>query len=208
MERTTEYIGIRGKYSDIVTMGWNWFDYRKGEENLPNVGAFCRKCAKETAKPVYPIYMNCKPAYALRCEKCGSEYPMYKSMFVERYIGHDTLSGGHINPTHGLISRRAAMDRKAREYHDSIPQKVENEMCEMFGYSHEEYKEMKKKWDEDKRKAHKRFENEMAEVHARFEDEKIQRESDNRRELIAKGILKYVKNIGLVNTETGQVVKL
>lgn len=106
------------------------------------------------------------------------------------------------------MSRKTAMDRKAREYHNSIPKKVEEEMCEIFGYSPEEYKEIKKKWDEDKKKRHKRFKNEMAQVHAHFEDEKIQRESDNRRELITKGILKYVKNIGLVNTETGQVIKL
>lgn len=208
MERKMEYIGIREKLCDIVTIGWDWFDYRKGEEELPKVGAWCKTCAMETAKPAYPIYMNCKPAYALRCNKCGSEYPMYKSMFNQRYIGYATKNGGRINPTHGLISNRAAMDRKAREYHDNIPKKVEDEMCEIFGYSHEEYRDMKKEWDEDKRKRHKRFENEMAEVHARFEDEKIQKESDDRRKLIEKGVLKYVKNIGLVNTDTGQVVKL
>lgn len=208
MERKFEYIGIREKSCDIVTIGFDWFDYRKGEEELPKVGAWCKTCAMETAKPVYPIYMNCKPAYALHCKKCGGEYPMYKSMFMKRYVGSTMKNGGRINPTHGLVSRNGAMDRKAREYHNSIPEKVEDKMCEIFGYSHEEYRDMKKKWDEDDRKRHKRFKNEMAKAHARFEDEKIQMESDNRRELIAKGILKYVKNIGLVNTETGQVVKL
>lgn len=144
MERKIEYIGIRGKSCDIVTIDWNWFDYRTDEEELPKVGAWCKTCAKETAKPVYPIYMNCKPAYALCCEKCGGEYPMYKSMFIQRYVGYNTKNGGHINPTHGLMSHVSAMDRKAREYRNDIPQKVENEMCEMFGYSHEEYREMKK----------------------------------------------------------------
>lgn len=208
MERKMEYIGIREKPCDIVTIDQDWFDYRKDEKELPKVGAWCKTCAKETAKPVYPIYMNCKPAYALRCEKCGSEYPMYKSMFFQRYVGCATKNGGYINPTHGLISHRAAMNRKAREYHDNILKKVENEMCKMFGCSHEEYGEMKKKWDEDSKNARKRFEREMAESHARFKEEEIKRESENRKELIAKGILKYVKNIGLVITETGRVVKL
>lgn len=208
MERGMEYIGFRGKYCDIVRVGWDWFDYRKDEEELPNVGAFCKTCAKETAKPVYPIYMNGKPAYALQCKKCGGEYPMYKHMFITRYVGYDTRSGGHVNPTHGLISHVAAMDRKARDYHNSIPQRVEDHMCETFGYTHEEYRAMKKEWEKDSQKVHKRIENERAEFQARLRDEQIQKESNNRKELIAKGILKYVKNVGLVNTETGEVVKL
>ena len=208
MERVNDYIGFREKYCDIVKLGWDWFDYRNDEEDLPKVGAFCKTCAKETAKPVYPIYMNGKAAYALQCKKCGSEYPMYKSMFVARYMGYETKNGGRVNPTHGLISHVAAMDRKAREYHNSIPQRVENQMCETFGYTHEEYKEMKKKWDEESRKAHKKFETERLESRARLRDEQIQKESNNRKELIAKGILKYVKNVGLVNTETGDIVKL
>jgi len=67
---------------------------------------------------------------------------------------------------------------------------------------------MKKGWDEENKKAHKRIEREAAERHARYQDEEIKRESETRRDLIARGVLKYVKNIGLVNTETGQVVKL
>ena len=208
MERKYEYIGFRGKYCNIVTVGSDWFDYRNDEEDLPRAGAFCKTCAKETAKPIYPIYMHGKPAYALRCDKCGGEYPMYKSMYIQRYVGYTTENGGHVNPTHGLMSRVAAMDRKAREYHNSIPQKVEDDMCEMFGYSHKEYKEMKKEWDEKNQKSHKRFENEMAESRASFKNRQIKKESDNRRELIEKGILKYIKNVGLVNTETGEVVKL
>lgn len=34
------------------------------------------------------------------------------------------------------------------------------------------------------------------------------KESNKRKELIDKGIIKYVKNVDLVNTETGEVVKL
>lgn len=56
--------------------------------------------------------------------------------------------------------------------------------------------------------AHKRYEREAAKFHVQFENEQIKRESEDRKELIAKGILKYVKNIGLVNINTGQVVKL
>lgn len=210
MERTMEYIGFRQRTCDIVRLGIDWFDYREDEDekDLPTNGAFCKNCAKETAKPVYPIYMNGKPAYALRCDKCGSEYPMYKSMYISRYIGYKTRSGGFVNPTHGLISPFSAMDRKAREHHNDIPKRVEDDMCKNFGYSHEEYREMKKKWDEDKKKAHKKFERAEADMRAKFQEEDIKRESNKRKELIEKGILKYVKNIGLVNTETGEVVKL
>ena len=210
MKRTHEYLGFRGKTCDIVRLDFEWFDYRNNEDekDLPNVGAWCRTCARETAKPVHPIYMNGKPAYALRCEKCGGEYAMYKSMFVTRYIGYDTKSGGHINPTHGVKSHIASMDRKAKAYHDSIPKRVEDDMCKAFGYTHEEYREMRKKWDEENIKTRKRIKREDAERHARYEDEKRKEESARRKELIDKGILKYVKNIGLVNTETGEVIKL
>lgn len=209
MKRGYEYIGVRDKSCDIVTINdGSWFDYRNGETELPRVGAFCRKCSKETAKPVYPIYMNAKPAYALRCDKCGSEYAMYTGTFKIRYIGHTTPNGGRINPTHGTMSHTQAMDRKAKEYHDSIPQRVEDDVCKITGISHEEYKEMKKSREERDRKARKKYERERAESSARFRNAEIERESLSRKDLIERGILKYVKNIGLVNTETGEVVKL
>ena len=155
-----------------------------------------------------PVYMNCKPAYALHCAKCGSEYAMYKSMFIQRYVGYNTAHGGHVNPTHGLISNVAAMDRKARDYHNSIPDRVAEDMCKLFHCTREEYDQMKKGWDEEHKNTRKRMEREDAERHARYQDEEIKRESETRKDLIARGVLKYVKNIGLVNTETGQVVKL
>ena len=208
MEKTTEYIGFRERYCDIVRIGFDWFDYRDDEPNLPNVGAFCKKCAKETAKPMMPIYMNGKPAYGLHCDKCGSEYTMYKSMFIERYIGYDLVCGGHVNPTHGTKSRVASMDRKAKDYYNDREKRVESSMCEMMNCSTEEYRELKKKWAEENKKLGKKFEREQAERRAGWENEKRQEESNNRKELIDKGIIKYVKNVGLVNTKTGEIVKL
>lgn len=41
-----------------------------------------------------------------------------------------------------------------------------------------------------------------------IEEEEIQRKSEERKMLIEKGVLKYVKGVGLVNTETNQIVKL
>lgn len=208
MEKTTEYIGFRERYCNIVRIGFDWFDYRDDEPNLPNVGAFCKKCAKETAKPMMPIYMNGKPAYGLHCDKCGSEYTMYKSMFIERYVGYDLACGGHVNPTHGTKSRVASMDRKAKDYYNDREKRVESSMCEMMNCSTEEYRELKKKWAEENKKLGRKFEREQAERRAGWENEKRQEESNNRKELIDKGIIKYVKNVGLVNTKTGEIVKL
>lgn len=208
MERTFEYIGVRGRICDIVKIGIDWFDYRDNEINLPKVGAFCRKCAKEIAKPMMPIYMNGKPAYALHCNKCGSEYPMYKSMFIQRYVGYDTVASGHVNPTHGIKSVFASMDRKAKDHYNNREKRVEARMCEMMNCSPEEYRERKKKWTEENKKLGRKFEREQAARHAEYEDEKRKEESNKRKELIDKGIIKYVKNVGLVNTETGEVVKL
>lgn len=83
-------------------------------------------------------------------------------------------------------------------------------MCEMMNCSTEEYRELKKKWAEENKKLGRKFEREQAERRAGWENEKRQEESNNRKELIDKGIIKYVKNVGLVNTKTGeiQLVKL
>ena len=199
MERTFEYIGFRGRICDIVKIGIDWFDYRDNEINLPKVGAFCRKCAKETAKPMIPIYMNGKPAYALHCNK---------SMFIQRYVGYDIVAGGHVNPTHGTKSVFASMDKKAREHYNNREKRVEEKMCRIMNCSSEEYREQKKQWAEENKKWKKKFEREQAARHAEYEDEKRKEESSKRKELIDKGIIKYVKNIGLVNTETGEVIKL
>lgn len=208
MERKFEFIGFRKRLCDIVIIGMDWFDYRNDEAELPLTGAYCRTCNTESAKPVFPIYMNAKPAYALQCTKCKNEYPMYKHTYIHRYIGYNTSSGGHINPTHGLISHKAAMDRKAIKNHNNIPKKVKNEMCKAFGMTSEEYDNIQKKWDKERQKINKQIQNSRANLQSQLRDEQIQRESDNRKELIEKGILKYIKNVGLVNTETGEVVKL
>lgn len=208
MERRMEYIGFRNKSCDIVRLNNDWFDFRPNESKIPTVGAFCNHCRKDTAKPVYSIYMNGKEAYALRCNKCGNEYAMYKSMFIERYVGYDTLSGGHVNPTYGTMNRKSAMNRKAIQRYNNIKSEVAETMCKVMNCTLEEYKEQKKKWDEERKKEHKKFENDMAEVRARYEDEQRKSESAKRKELIKKGVLKYKKGIGLVNTVTGEVVKL
>lgn len=208
MKRTTEYVPFLGKACDIVTIDIEWFLYRNDEAKLPKIGAFCKKCARETAKPVFPILMNGKPAYALRCEKCGSEYPMYKSMYIERYIGYDLKNGGHINPTHGVKSVFAAMDRKAKNYYNGKDTRVEKKMCEYMGWSAEEYGRHKKEWDKKEEKSRKKFKAEQANSNAKWEDEERENESAKRKELIENGVLKYVKNVGLVNTETEEVIKL
>lgn len=129
---------------------------------------------------------------------------MYQSTYKMRYIGSTTPNGGIINPTHGgstLPELIASMDRKARKDWNNRHKKTEAHMCNLMGCTPEEYKEKKKQWAKVTR-------NYEAEQRARWEDEERKSESEKRKELIEKGILKYVKNVGLVNTQTGEVVKL
>lgn len=67
---------------------------------------------------------------------------------------------------------------------------------------------MKKEWEKENKKEKKRLEKEQAERFADFEEKQREITSNKRKKLIEKGILKYVKNVGLVNTETGEIVKL
>lgn len=191
-----------------VEVGGELFYWRKSNKMMPTARAFCRNCGKESAKPVHAIYMNGRDAYGLRCEKCGSEYPMYESTYVSRYVGHRTSGGGFVNATHGQMSRLNAMDRRARQEYRNIPKIVEESMCNMLNMTHEEYRDMIKRRDENNARMQKAINAQKADRQAQRRDEKIDEQSNNRKELIAKGVLKYVKNVGLVNTETRQVVKV
>ena len=180
---------------------------RQGEAKLPNIGAFCKFCATETAKPIHGVTMNGQPAYILQCFRCKNAYPMYESTFKIRYIGYDTPNGGHVNPTKGG-SILNSMDRKARQHHADIPKRVEADMCEMFNISTKEYSEMKERWDKEQERVAKKLRNDTFERQAKLSEDRRQIESASRKELIRRGVLKYKKGIGLVNTETGEVIKL
>ena len=117
-------------------------------------------------------------------------------------------AGGHVNHTHGMLSVTAAMNRKAKNYHNDRDKRVEDDMCKAFGFTHEEYTDMKKEWEKENKKEKKRLEKEKTERFADFEEKQREITSNKRKELIEKGILKYVKNVGLVNTETGEIIKL
>lgn len=102
------------------------------------------------------------------------------------------------------------MDRKAKENHRKrraqIEKYTQEQMCSILGCSKEEYEESKKRREQKKKYSNKMLEkDEFLDKHE--EKERIQ-ESNKRKELITKGTIKYVKNAGLVNTETGEIIKL
>lgn len=191
-----------------VHIGYEEYDIRNDNEEIPKQMAWCKKCAAETSKIVYKIWMNNKPAYALECIKCGSRHHMYKDMYIRRYIGSNMKGGGHINPTKGIISISNAMDRKGHDTINEIHKKSDKRFQSMLGMSDSEYEDFKKKREKEDTAARKQYEAEKAEIRANIINEEIKRESDKRKELIEKGILIYKKGIGLVNTETGQVMKI
>ena len=203
-----EYNARGDKLLKIVSTESGDFHYRNGERNLPAVGAFCKKCRTETAKPFYPIIMNGQDAYALKCEKCGSEYPMYRSMYIQRYIGHDLHGGVHVNPTHGMKSRKSCMDRAAIDNLKGRQKRIEKTVCDITRLSPEKYAEFKKEYDKECQKDLIGLKQRKADISARYEDEDRRNRSNDRKELIDHVPLKYVKNVGLVDTRTNQVVKL
>ena len=64
------------------------------------------------------------------------------------------------------------------------------------------------RWEEEDKEILIRAKRLEAERQAKYEDEKREAASNERKKLIEEGIIKYVKNVGLVNTETGEVIKL
>ena len=202
-----EYNARGDKLLKIVSTESGDFHYRNGERNLPAVGAFCKKCRTETAKPFYPIIMNGQDAYASKCEKGDSEYPMYKHMYIQRYIGYDLCVGGHVNPTHGMKSRKSCMDRAAIDNLKGRQKRVEKTIREINGLTPEKYAEFKKEYDKESQKDLIGLKQRKADISARYEDEERQDRSNERKKLIDQGILKYVKNVGIVDTRTNQVLK-
>ena len=100
------------------------------------------------------------------------------------------------------------MDRRAKTYHDERGKRVEDKMCEFLNCTHEEYRAKKRRWEEEDKEILIRAKRLEAERQAKYEDEKREAASNERKKLIEEGIIKYVKNVGLVNTETGEVIKL
>lgn len=144
----------------------------------------------------------------MQCEKCKGEYPVYTSWYKQVCVGRVLPNGGVIRPTHGKTTFHGAMDRKAREYFAEKKKESRESVREMFHMTKEEWAEFNKKCEEDDRRRHKEYEKHEADIRAKFRDAEIDRKSQQRKELIEKGVLKYIKGIGLVNTETGEVVKL
>ena len=148
MKKSFDYSRRARKFVWQIQLGCEYFDIIENikDESLPKKGAYCRKCRTESAKPVAAIWLNNDKAYALRCNTCGEEYPMYQSTYKMRYIGSTTPNGGRINPTHGgstLPELIASMDRKAREDWNNRHKKTEAHMCNLMGCTPEEYKEKK-----------------------------------------------------------------
>ena len=158
---------------------------------------------------MYPIWKNGKEAYALQCPTCGNEYSMYVYKFRQMYIGHTTPNGGRINPTHGTKSIFQAMDRKAREGWNNIPKNTEHHLVdELHLMTHEEYQSMHEKRRKQEAKNRREYEQRMMEYLEKEDEKRMKEESLTRKELIEKGIIKYKKGIGLVNTQTGEIIKL
>ena len=207
MKRTNDYIPYIGRFADIVELdeGRKWYFYRGGEEDLPKQAAWCKHCSKLSAKPMMPIVLNNSDGYALRCPKCRGEFAIYKDRYIRMYVGTKTASGGRINPTYGKLSTKEAMDRRALDERNRRAKEIDKHICELSGYSSEEWGRIKAKHEEEIRRLLK---DTTAKAEAHRKDEEIKNESEKRKELIAKGVLKYVKGIGLVNSETNQIVKL
>lgn len=133
---------------------------------------------------------------------------MYKHMYIQRYIGYDLCGGGHVNPTHGMKSRKSCMDRTAIDNLKRLHKRIEKTICENNGLSLENIWSLKKSVMKNAEKGHIELKQRKADINAQYEDEDRRNRSNERKELIDHVPIKYVKNVGLVDTRTNQVVKL
>lgn len=180
-----------------VWVNGDWFPLRFDEPELPLQRAWCKNCRKESAKAVCAISMYCKPGYVLECTDCGGIHHMYKYMFNQRYVGSNTYNKngkiqGRIEPTHGIRTIRESMDRRTSEYYNDRHKRVEEQMCQITGWTSEQYREHRAEWDKQRAKAHNEFE---AKFQKEMMEKEVQKASDERKRLIAEGKLVFKKRI-------------
>ena len=199
MIKSQEYIGFRHKVCEIVTVGSDWYDFR--DAKVPTQRAYCRNCRELTAKPVYAVYMNGKPAIAVQCTKCKEEYVLYESDYNMQYVGLNLRSGGKIEPTYGKKTWLESMDRRAVENRRNRKKKLTAELANLHGMSKEDYEREQQK---QIKKAHQSLEEVKYDIREKERKEK----AEERKELLRMGVLQYVKGVGLVDTRTNQIYKL
>lgn len=95
------------------------------------------------------------------------------------------------------------MDRTDIDNLKRLHKRIEKTIYENNGLSLEKYLEFKKECRKDLIGLKQR----KADINAQYEDEDRRNRSNERKELIDQGILKYVKNVGIVDTRTNQVLK-
>ena len=185
----------------------------RDEKELPTQRAYCKYCNAETSKPVAYVNFNGKEGIVLECEKCHSRYIMYTSAYNQRYVGlntkfgrmaatHRRNNGAYIHQTREIKDRYDRYSKQRRE-------KLDNELSKTFNMSKDELYAMRERHAKEMQRVHKKMQREQADFRNKMEEERIQRESENRQELIKQGILVYNKQArALVDTRTGQIVKL
>lgn len=204
------------KMANVIKTGRTiWVDCMGHDEidpgrTLPTARAWCKECATESAKPIAYINFNAKIGVALKCEKCGSTYAMYEYLYKSRYTGNHTQYG-FIPPTHG--NDRQAPPRDVRDKFEADKKKrmakTEEHLASIMGVTVEKYREKRKGWEEEHARARKRIEAEDAKRAADRQQKAISAASEERKRLIAEGILKYSKKQGcLIDTRTNTPYKI
>ena len=185
------------------------FLVRTDNEMMPGNGAFCKHCAKNTAKPHAKILMNRKPAYILKCEHCGAEYPMYKSMYTARYVGMHNPVYGFIAPTctDTTGQYRVQPTRKMMEFRAERKKEIDKNVAEIFHVSVDDLHNMREKWHKNNAVIGRKMDEDGARRREEMKAAERNSESETRKALIKEGIIVFDKKRKcLVNTQTGEKI--
>lgn len=134
---------------------------------------------------------------------------MYETMFTERYVGRNT-EFGFIPPTFGKKRElprgvKDKMDARRKQNRENL----DTRMASLMGVPEERYKEIRAGWDAERAANSKRFDEEMEQRRMERKEEEVKNKSEERKQLIADGILVYSKKLKcLVDTRTNQPYEL
>ena len=200
MKKTGESILVDCSFYDLLEVG----------KPLPTARAFCKYCADDIAKPIGFVSFNGKLGIVLECEKCHSRYVMYEHAYKSRYEGVHTKYG-FIPPTYGNLSQKPprSVQDKMNADRDIRKKQSDENLAKTFGITVSELEEKRKKWKEEDAKAYKRFEQERAEKRLELKDREIKQKSEERKQLIADGVLVWSNSQKcLIDTRTNTPYKL
>lgn len=81
----------------FVLNGYKYIAIEQDAKELPKNEIWCKKCKSNSGKIFHKTLWNARPAFAIKCKYCGSEYMMYEDRIRAQYTGFTNGFGDFVH---------------------------------------------------------------------------------------------------------------